>query len=137
MTVPCSTLLLLAGTWGSCLTFRVEEESAVDEENVGRECGCTLVEDREWEREREKRETETFAYDFIKYNGHTANQCGPKCKSDKHTASRSTHFHEQTVKSLPDQYLHDRVILLICIIAKSYKEIKTSTRAEGVKTMKK
>lgn len=88
-------------------------------------------------RERKKRERETFAYDFMKYKGHTANQRGPKCKSDKHTASRSTHFHEQTVKSLPDQYLHDRVILLICIIAKSYKEIRTSTRAEGVKPMKK
>lgn len=34
-------------------------------------------------------------------------------------------FTKQTVKSLPDQYLHDRVILLIRIIAKSYKEIQT------------
>lgn len=38
----CSTLLLLAGTWGNCLTLRVEEGAAVEEENEGPEWGCTL-----------------------------------------------------------------------------------------------
>lgn len=130
MTVPCSTLLLLAGTWGSCLTFRVEEESAVDEENVGREWGCTLVEDREWEREKKGREKLLLMI-------LSSTKAIPPTNVDQNVSLINTQHQEVHIFTNRLSNLHDRVILLICIIAKSYKEIRTSTRAEGVKPMKK
>lgn len=55
--IPCSTLLLLAGTWGSCLTLRADEFAAVDDENAGLECGCTLMERKERKNTKESMDT--------------------------------------------------------------------------------
>lgn len=85
MTVPCSTLLLLAGTWGNCLTFRVEDEAAVEEENEGPECGCTLRGEMR-DRERGRKAMETLASSF---SAKTIYYCLINSKYFSHQITRS------------------------------------------------
>lgn len=37
--IPCSTLLLLAGTWGNCRPLRADEDIPADEEYAVLACG--------------------------------------------------------------------------------------------------